>query len=141
MSVCGGGAEWADGEQKEKYNNEQVYCSNCYAVTAPDHGKEAAAAWWNRRAGQPQTVGLVETIERDLAALNGEQERKMQPKIEEVYRCSECDEAFADQSVAAHHCVELPPKEYKCLQCGFVWGTMDEAIRCYDHEAAYARGE
>lgn len=56
----------------------------------------------------------------------------MKPKTEEVYRCSECDEVFSDQNEAAYHCVELPPKEYKCLECGYVWLKVDAAIECFD---------
>lgn len=46
----GSAAAWAQGEQKEKYGNEQVYCPNCYASTAPEMTKEEAAVWWNARA-------------------------------------------------------------------------------------------
>jgi Lar family restriction alleviation protein len=46
---CGGKAAWGEGEQKTKYGNEQVYCSDCYAITAPEGSKEEAAANWNSR--------------------------------------------------------------------------------------------
>lgn len=60
----------------------------------------------------------------------------MEPKVEEVFRCSECDESFASQTSAAYHCVALPPKEYKCLECGFVWPDVSEAISCFNDERA-----
>jgi|ERR1041385_5846677 Lar family restriction alleviation protein len=46
---CGEPAAWGEGEQKIKYGNEQVYCSNCYAMTAPEGSKEEAAFLWNDR--------------------------------------------------------------------------------------------
>lgn len=46
---CGEAAAWGEGEQKTRYGNEQVYCSNCYAMTAPEGSKEEAAFLWNDR--------------------------------------------------------------------------------------------
>lgn len=46
---CNGAADWAEGEQKLLYKNEQVYCTICYASTPPDVDKAAAAQWWNNR--------------------------------------------------------------------------------------------
>jgi Lar family restriction alleviation protein len=46
---CGEKAAWGEGEQKTKYGNEQVYCTNCYAMTAPEGSKEEAAHLWNDR--------------------------------------------------------------------------------------------
>lgn len=46
---CGGTAAWSEGEQKAKYGNEQAYCTNCYATTAPEMTKAEAAEWWNAR--------------------------------------------------------------------------------------------
>jgi len=60
------------------------------------------------------------------------------PKIEEVYRCPECDAVFDDPNSAANCCLVLPPLEYKCLACGFVWPKADQAIRCFDYEQSKA---
>lgn len=52
---CGGKAAWSDGEQKTKYGNEQVYCTNCWCITAPEGSKEEAAANWNTRTANRVT--------------------------------------------------------------------------------------
>lgn len=67
---CGGRAEWADGEQKHKYGNDQAYCTNCFAVSAPDLGLEAAAAWWNARPAPDVSGDVREAAKRAARALH-----------------------------------------------------------------------
>lgn len=53
-------AAWGEGEQKTKYGNEQVYCSWCLAITAPEMTKEEAAKNWNTRSvNQSQHVSAL----------------------------------------------------------------------------------
>lgn len=59
---CGGKAAWGEGEQKTKYGNEQVYCSDCYAITAPEMLKTEAADNWNVRVSVAQNE-----LQRELA--------------------------------------------------------------------------
>ena len=54
---CGSVAAWGEGEQKEKYGNEQAYCPNCYAMSAPEMAKAEAAKRWNHRAPQLASAG------------------------------------------------------------------------------------
>lgn len=63
---CGGVAAWGEGEQKTKYGNEQAYCTNCYASTAPEMTKAEAAEWWNART--PAPVGAQPTQPRGRKA-------------------------------------------------------------------------
>lgn len=57
---CGGKAAWGEGEQKTRYGNEQAYCTNCYAMTAPEGTKAKAARSWNTRAtAQPTPVSAT----------------------------------------------------------------------------------
>jgi len=65
---CGGEAAWGEGEQKTKYGNEQVYCSNCYAMTAPEATKKNAALRWNIRGEAPE-LNYVRAIEGDINTL------------------------------------------------------------------------
>jgi Lar family restriction alleviation protein len=61
---CGAEAAWGEGEQKTKYGNEQVYCSDCCVIAPPKPTKEEAAEWWNTR-----TEGNAAKIEALTAAL------------------------------------------------------------------------
>lgn len=64
---CGGEAEWADGEQKHEYGNEQVNCSQCYARTVPDSDKESAAKWWNARGDT--SLDFIGEVEGQIAEI------------------------------------------------------------------------
>lgn len=58
---CGGKAAWGEGEQKTRYGNEQAYCTNCYAMTAPEGTKAKAARSWNTRTtAQPTPASATE---------------------------------------------------------------------------------
>ena len=54
-------ATWADGQQRQVYGNEQVYCSWCYALAAPEATKEEAARNWNVRRGKWDADKVVES--------------------------------------------------------------------------------
>ena len=48
---CGGRAKFSkDGEQKVKYGNEQIYCTQCFITAAPQETEQEAVDWWNTRA-------------------------------------------------------------------------------------------
>lgn len=49
---CGGLPVWSEGEQKMLYGNEQVYCTSCFALAAPESNKHSAAERWNQRANR-----------------------------------------------------------------------------------------
>lgn len=66
---CGGKAAWGEGEQKLKYDNEQVYCSVCYAMTPPEMTKAEAAEWWNTRINSlPAIEALRDLLQRAVDA-------------------------------------------------------------------------
>lgn len=62
--ICGGKAEWGEGEQKIKYGNESVYCSQCYLGSAPQSTKKEAAEWWNARTPDPRLEIALTALRR-----------------------------------------------------------------------------
>lgn len=65
---CEGDAEFIDGDQKQQYGNEQVGCTRCMALTAPEPTKQAAAQRWNSRGNHPE-LDYVAAIESDINEL------------------------------------------------------------------------
>lgn len=63
---CGGNAAWAEGEQKTKYGNEQVYCSVCTATTMPGPKNEAAEDWNTRTSVDIRTQALELLSDEEL---------------------------------------------------------------------------
>lgn len=65
---CGGDAEFIDGDQKQQYGNEQVGCTRCMALTAPEPTMQAAALRWNSRGDHPE-LDYAAAIEHDIDKL------------------------------------------------------------------------
>ena len=75
---CGGRAKFSkDGEQKVKYGNEQIYCTQCFITAAPQETEQEAVDWWNTRASaQPATEWVEIRTKDDLPKEDSERRLK-----------------------------------------------------------------